>query len=53
MRLIALLLLLFPLCEVQAQSPFPSGEDRRGLWDDFVEEYTSDEEFAEDYIGAL
>lgn len=41
-------LFLLPLCEVQAQSPSPSGEDRRGLWDDFVEEYTSDEEFAEE-----
>ena len=54
LRLSVLLLLLVPLCEVAAQSPSTSGEVRsglevrRGLWDDFVEEYTSDVERAEE-----
>jgi len=50
MRLFILLLLLVPLCVAQAQNTFPKGEDRRGLesWDDFVEEYTSDVERAEE-----
>lgn len=48
MRLPVLLLFLLPLCEVVAQSSSSWGEDRRGLWDDFVEEYTSDVERAEE-----
>ena len=50
MRLLVLLLLLLPLCKVQAQSSSPLREDGRGLydWDDFVEEYTSDVERAEE-----
>ena len=45
-----LLLLILPCCDILAQSPSPLGEDRRGLyfWDDFVEEYTSDVERAEE-----
>ena len=50
MRLLLFLLLLCPLCEVLAQSSSPSVEVRSGLynWDDFVEEYTSDVERAEE-----
>ena len=50
MRLLVLLLLLLPLYEVLAQSSSPSVEVRRDLydWDDFVEEYTSDVERAEE-----
>ena len=48
MRLPVLLLLLFCLCEVNAQSSPSSDEDRGGLWDDFVEEYISDVERAEE-----
>ena len=48
-RFFFLLPLFFLLVEVvSAQSPSPKGEDRRGLWDDFVEEYTSDVERAEE-----
>ena len=45
-----LLLLLLPLCGAMAQNASQVGEDGRGLgsWDDFVEEYTSDMERAED-----
>ena len=50
MRRFFLLLFLVPFCAAQGQSPSPSGEDRRGLesWDDFVDEYTSDVERAEE-----
>ena len=48
MRLPVLLLLLFPLSKAFAQSHSSSGEVRRGLWDDFVEEYISDVERAEE-----
>ncbi len=47
LRLLALLLILLPLSKVLAQSP-SSGEVRRGLWEDFVEEYISDVERAEE-----
>jgi len=43
-----LLLLLLPAEAVRAQSAPSSGGVRGGLWDDFVEEYTSDEERAEE-----
>jgi len=44
-----LLLFLLPLGGGRVgASPPPLGEDRRGLWDDFVEEYTSDVERAEE-----
>ena len=43
-----LLLLLLPAEAVRAQSAPSSGGVRGGLWDDFVEEYTSDVERAED-----
>lgn len=50
MRRFLLLLLLLPLCGAMAQNASQVGEDGRGLgsWDDFVEEYTSDMERAED-----
>ena len=49
MRLFFLLLLfLLPVKAVHAQSSPSSGGDRGGLWDDFVEEYTSDVERAEE-----
>ena len=49
MRLFFLLLLfLLPIKAVHAQSSPSSGGDRGGLWDDFVEEYTSDVERAEE-----
>lgn len=48
MRLLFCLLLLLPCSALLAQSSSPFGEDRGGLWDDFVEEYTSDVERAEE-----
>ncbi|MBR6129526.1 MAG: helix-hairpin-helix domain-containing protein [Bacteroidaceae bacterium] len=48
-RSVLLLPLFFLLVEVvHAQGSSPSGEVGRGLWDDFVEEYTSDVERAEE-----
>ena len=43
-----LLLFLLPIKAVHAQSSPSSGGDRGGLWEDFVEEYTSDVERAEE-----
>lgn len=49
MRRLFILLLLLPLCAALAQNSSPLGEAGRGAsWDDFVEEYTSDEERADE-----
>ena len=46
---VLLLLWLFPLVEALAQNSSPLVEAGRGAsWDDFVEEYLSDEERADD-----
>lgn len=49
MRKVLLFLFLLPLSLAMAQNSFPLGEAGRGAsWDDFVDEYTSDVERAEE-----